>query len=78
MKMQFISEFLYIAKSAVLVINADVSKIQRVSHVIYIFIKVPSFIIVGYVWQIVGRGAILPPHPWATPKKPTLNRVMNA
>ena len=36
----------------------------------------PKFIIVGYVWQILGRGAFLPPtHLWAAPKKPILNRV---
>ena len=35
-----------------------------------------SFIIVGYAWQIFERGAFLaPPHPWAAPKKPILNRV---
>ena len=35
-------------------------------------------IFVGYMWQILGRGAFLPPpprHPWAAPKKPILNRV---
>ena len=34
--------------------------------------------IVGYVWQILGRGAFLPhphPHPWAAQKRPILNRV---
>ena len=38
----------------------------------------PSLIIIGYVWQILGRllGASLPtPHPWAAPKMPILNRV---
>ena len=36
----------------------------------------PSFIIVGYVWRILGRrGQKAPPHPWAAPKKPILNRV---
>ena len=36
----------------------------------------PSFIIVGYVWQILGRGQKAPPpHPPAAPKKPILNRV---
>ena len=36
----------------------------------------PSFIIVRYVWQVLGRGGFLPPsHPWAAPKKPILNRV---
>ena len=38
-------------------------------------ITVPSFIILGYVWQILGRGAFLSPHPWAAPKTPILNRV---
>ena len=36
----------------------------------------PSFIIVGYVRQILGRGDRKPPcHLWAGPKKPILNRV---
>ena len=36
----------------------------------------PSFIIVGFVWQILGRGAKkAPPHSRAAPKKPILNRV---
>ena len=39
-------------------------------------ITVPSFIIAGYVWQIVGRGGgfLVPPHAWAAPKKSILNR----
>ena len=36
---------------------------------------VPSFINVGYVWQILGWGAFLTPHSWAVPKKPILNRI---
>ena len=35
----------------------------------------PRFIIVGYERQILGKGAFLPTHPWAAPKKPTLNMV---
>ena len=36
----------------------------------------PSFIIVGYVWRILGRGAKkAPANPRAGPKKPILNRV---
>ena len=36
----------------------------------------PSFIIVGYVWQFLGRGAfLLPPHLWAAQKIAILNRV---
>ena len=31
--------------------------------------------IVGYVWQILGRGAFLAHHTWAAPKSPILNRV---
>ena len=35
-----------------------------------------SFIIAKYVWQILGKGIFLAPlYPWATPKKPILNRV---
>ena len=35
----------------------------------------PSFIIVGYVWQILERGAFLTPHLLAAPKRTILNRV---
>ena len=37
----------------------------------------PGLIIVGYVWQILGRGDLFasPAHPWAAPKMLTLNRV---
>ena len=36
----------------------------------------PSYIIVGLIWQILGRRAFLTPlHPWAAPKKTILNRV---
>ena len=37
----------------------------------------PSFIIVGYVWRILGRRSqrAPSPHPLAAPKKPILNRV---
>ena len=40
-------------------------------------ITVPSFFIVGYVWQILGRGGFLPPPPpsVSSPKKAHLNRV---
>ena len=35
-------------------------------------ITVPSFIIAGYVWQILGRGSLFAtPHPW----RPILSRV---
>ena len=53
-----------------------------VSHDSYIFLiffrqglTVPSFIIVGYVWQILGRGPFCSPHLWAALKKRILNRV---
>ena len=40
---------------------------SRDSYIFWIFfrsgITVPSFILVGYVWQILGRGAFLPPPP---------------
>ena len=37
---------------------------------------VPSFIIEGYVWQILRKRAFLhPPYPWAAPKRLILNRV---
>ena len=35
----------------------------------------PSFIILGYVWQILGRKGLFAPHPWAALKSPILNRV---
>ena len=36
----------------------------------------PSFIIVGYVWQMLGTGPFCHrPHLWAAPKKLILNRV---
>ena len=38
-----------------------------------------SSIIVRYVWQILGRGCLFahppPPHPWAGPKMPNLDRI---
>ena len=57
---------------------------SRDSYVFWIFFRygiiVPSFITVGYLWQILGRGALFapPPHPWAAPKMPILNRVKNS
>ena len=43
-------------------------------------ITVSSFIIAGYMWQILERGASCPPpppplDPWTAPKKPILNGV---
>ena len=35
----------------------------------------PSFITLGWVWQILGRGAFLPSHSWAASKRSILNRV---
>ena len=56
--------------------------VSRDSYSFLIFLRscmtVPSFIIVGYVWQILRTGAFCPPlpvYPWAAPKKPILNRV---
>ena len=50
--------------------NADVSRTHSMCHMIHIFFgsslggaTVPSFIIVGYVWQILGMGAFLSPSP---------------
>ena len=39
--------------------------------------SVPSFIIVEYLRQILGWGALLhpPPRPWEVPKRPILNSV---
>ena len=50
--------------------NADVSRNQGLCHVIHISfwsslgkIYLPSLIIVGYVWQIIGRGCLFAPRP---------------
>ena len=78
-----IMTFLDIAKFADFHLkNPDVSRIHVVCHVIHIFfgfylgkLTVPSFMIAGYVWQIVRREILFAPHPWAAPKKPLLKRV---
>ena len=54
--------------------------VSRDSYFCLIFFRhgmpVPSFIIVGYVRQTLDKWAFLgPPHQWAAPKKPILNRV---
>ena len=59
--MQSVSVFLDITKFVDFMSkNADISRRQGMSHVIHIFlgssITVPSFIIIGYVRQILGRG----------------------
>ena len=76
------SLYLYFLISGENMLIDDVSITQGVCHVIYIFFgsslaKVPSFIIVGYVWQILGRGFFEPSplYPWAAPKSLILNRV---
>ena len=54
--------------------NADVSKIQGACFKL----TVPSFINVGYVWQILERDGLFAPtlpDPWVAPRKPILNRV---
>ena len=58
--------------------------VSRDSYIVWIFsrwgITVPSFIMVGYVSQILGkRGLFAPPptHPWAAPKMPILNRFIS-
>ena len=67
--MQSVSTFLDIAKFADFWWkNADLS------------ITVSNFIIAGYMWQILERGASCTPppfplHPWTAPKKPILNGV---
>ena len=40
----------------------------------------PSFIVVGYVWQILGSWGtfwLSPSDPWAAPKRPTQNTIRN-
>ena len=57
--------------------------VSRDLYIVWIFFDqgrtVPSFIFVGYVWQILGRSGgvwVWPStHPWAAPKKPILNRA---
>ena len=53
--------------------------VSRDWYIFWIFFRysvtVPSFIIAGHVWQILGRRAFLPPHPWAGPKMSILNKV---
>ena len=55
--------------------------VQPDSYIYCIFfrwgITVLSLIIVGYVWEILGRGTFWHalPHLWAAPKKPILNSV---
>ena len=55
------------------------SGVSRDLYIFWIFfrygITVPSFIIVGFVWRILGRGVKKVPHTWAAPKKSILNRV---
>ena len=61
--MKSISVFLDIRKFADLRWkNADVIRTQGVCHVIHIFfgssldqVKLPSFIIVGYAWKVLGK-----------------------
>ena len=60
--------------------NADVSRSQRVFYMIFgssLGVTVPSLIIIGYIWQISGRGRLFAPHPWTMPKWPILKRVKN-
>ena len=83
-KIQSISVFLHVTKfTDFRWKNADVSRSQGVSYVIHMIlgsslgITVPSFIIVGYIWQVLRRGNIFAPHPWTTPKRPIPNRVKN-
>ena len=61
--------YMYFLISGENMLMADVSITQGVCHVIHIFfgsslakVELPSFIIVGYVWQILGRGFLIP-HP---------------
>ena len=83
--MQFLSVFLNKTNVADFWLkNADISRTQGyvlcIMHFFWIFFKwgisVPSFIIVGYVWQILGRG--ISPHPWAASKMPILNSIKTA
>ena len=52
----------------------------RGSYIFWVFfrqgVNVLSFMIIGYVWQILGRGSIFGSlNPWAPPKRPILNKV---
>ena len=52
--------------------NTNVNRTQGLRHVIYIFfwifsrldVSVPSFMIVEYVWEILGRGGFFAPTPF--------------
>ena len=83
-KIQSISVFLHVTKfTDFRWKNADVSRSQGVSYVIHMIfgsslgITVPSFIIVGYIWQILGRGSLFALHLWKILKRSILNRVKN-
>ena len=62
-----------------MLMSAELKGVSRDLCIFWIFFRwsktVPSFIKVGYVWQILERGAFLAPHQWAAPKRPILNRV---
>ena len=79
-----VANFAYIVKIAAIFIkttfkdsNQVDSRTQGVCHMIYIFfgsslgkVKLSSFIIVGYVWQILGRvGLFAPPTIREQPRK---------
>ena len=62
--------------------NTDVSRNQEwVTWFVYFWtffregITVPNFIIVGYVWQTLGRGAFILSHTWTATKMAILNRI---
>ena len=48
-------------------------------YIFWIFFRwslpVPSFIIMGYGYQVLGGWGSFDPHPWAVPKRPILNKV---
>ena len=77
--MYYISAFLEIRKVADFRWkNDDVSRSQEcVTWCIYFLegISVPSFIIVGYMWQIFGRRVFLSFHSWAARKRPILDGI---
>ena len=62
-----------------MLVPAELKGMSRDLYIFGIFFRqgttVTSFIIIGYVWQILRRGGLFGPPTWATPKRPILNRV---
>ena len=83
--MQSISVFLDTIKIADFHWKSELKGVTRNLYILWIFfrqhITVASFLIVRYVWQILGRRGFfvpLPPpflRPWPAPEKPNINKA---